>query len=281
VSEESLSKGTSSPLKSTTRRPLIASLGYHDVTDDPSESGFQRNGARPFKLGVQLFSDHLDRLTESGRAPALVTDIDLTKPGRHVLLTFDDGGKSAVRAAAELDRRGWRGHFFITTSLIGRRTFLDAREIRELRAAGHLIGTHSHTHPDIYRELDRERMLVEWRQSSDILAQILGEPCLAGAVPGGEISTVVLRSAATAGLRHLFTSEPWLTPRVVGGCWILGRYCPKVSTTADEIADLVHFEGWANKLVVRRIKSLASRSLPALYRLYVRRSSREWQGQTQ
>jgi peptidoglycan/xylan/chitin deacetylase (PgdA/CDA1 family) len=266
---------------STTRRAQVACLGYHDVTNDPSQSGFQRNGALPFKLGVRLFCDHLDRVAQAGRAPALVTDIDLTKPGRHLLLTFDDGGKSAVSAAAELSRRGWRGHFFITTSLIGGRTFLDAAEIRRLRADGHLVGSHSHTHPDIYRELDQERMLVEWRQSSDILAQILGEPCLAAAVPGGEISGAVLRSAGATGLRYLFTSEPWLAPRVVGGCWILGRYCPKVSTTADEIAELVRFEGWTSRLVVRRLKGLAGRSLPSLYRLYVRRSSREWQGQTQ
>jgi peptidoglycan/xylan/chitin deacetylase (PgdA/CDA1 family) len=260
---------------------MIACLGYHDVADDPSESGFQRNGARPFKLGVRFFSDHLDQVAEAGWTPGLVGDIELTKPGRHVLLTFDDGGKSAIRTAAELSRRGWLGHFFITTSRIGERTFLDPAEIRQLRAAGHLVGSHSHTHPDIYRELERERMLVEWRQSSDILAQIMGEPCLAASVPGGEISKFVLQSAGTAGLRHLFTSEPWLTPRVVGGCWILGRYCPKVSTSADEIAELVRFQGWAKKLVVRRFKSLASRSLPSLYRLYVRRSVRERQGQSQ
>lgn len=255
---------------------LIASFGYHDVTDDPSQSGFQRSGALPYKLGARLFRDHLDRLAQAQLPPALVTEIDLTKPGRHVLLTFDDGGKSALEAATELSRRGWKGHFFITTSLIGRRTFLNPSEIRELQAGGHLVGSHSHTHPDIYRELDRERMLVEWRQSSDILAQILGEPCLAAAVPGGEISGAVLGSAGAAGFRYLFTSEPWLTPRVVGGCWILGRYCPKVATTADEIAELVRFEGWTNKLLIRRLKGLACRSMPSLYRMYVRRASREW-----
>ena len=260
---------------------LIASFGYHDVTDDPSQSGFQRSGALPFKLGARLFHDHLDRVAQAQRPPALVTEINLTMPGRHLLLTFDDGGKSALSAATELRQRGWKGHFFITTSLIGRRTFLNASEIRELRAGGHLIGSHSHTHPDIYRELNRERMLVEWRQSSDILAQILGEPCLAAAVPGGEISGAVLGSAGAAGFRYLFTSEPWLAPRVVAGCWILGRYCPKVSTTADEIAELARFEGWSNKLLVRKLKGLACRSLPSLYRMYVRRSSREWQEQSQ
>ena len=258
---------------------LIASFGYHDVTDDPSQSGFQRSGALPFKLSVRQFRDHLDRIAQAQRPPALVTEINLTQPGQHVLLTFDDGGKSALMAASELSRRGWKGHFFITTSLIGRRTFLDAGEIRELRAGGHLVGSHSHTHPDIYRELNRERMLVEWRQSGDILAQILGESCLTAAVPGGEISGAVLGSAGAAGFRYLFTSEPWLAPRVVGGCWVLGRFCPKGATTADEIAELVRFEGWNNKLLIRRLKGLASRSMPSLYRLYVRRSSREWQEQ--
>ena len=259
---------------------LVATFGYHDVTDDGTQSGFQRGGAVPFKLDTRLFSSHLDRIAAGEHHPALVTSIDLTKPGRHLLLTFDDGGKSALEIGDELCRRGWRGHFFITTSLIGRRTFLDAGEIRQLRSAGHVIGSHSHTHPDIYRELGPERMLVEWRQSSDILAQMLGEPCRAAAVPGGEISPAVLRSAGVSGLRYLFTSEPWLAPRIVGGCWVLGRYCAKASTTAGEIAELAGFKGWTSKLLVRRLKVLATRSMPSLYRMYVRRSVREWQEQS-
>lgn len=259
---------------------LVATVGYHDVTDDPRRSGFQRNGAVPFKLGTQLFRAHLDRIAEGPRSPALVTGVDLTRPARHLLLTFDDGGKSALDIGDELCRRGWRGHFFITTSLIGRRTFLDASEIRQLRMVGHLVGSHSHTHPDIYRELEPARMVVEWRQSSDILAQILGEQCVAGAVPGGEISSAVLRSAGASGLRYLFTSEPRLAPRIVGGCWVLGRYCAKASTTPDEIDELVQFRGWTNKLLVRSLKGLACRSMPSLYRMYVRRSSREWQEQS-
>lgn len=259
---------------------LIASLGYHDVTDDPRESGFQRNGAVPFKLGRQLFKEHLDRITAVRRAPALVTEIDPAGPGRHLLLTFDDGGKSALWVGEELCRRGWRGHFFIATRLIGQRTFLDAGAIRQLRRCGHVIGTHSHTHPDIYRELEWERMIVEWRQSADILAQLLGEPCVTGSVPGGEISPAVLRSAGVSGLRYLFTSEPCATPLVVDGCWILGRFCAKANTSSGEIARLARFDGWSTKLLTRRLKVMARRSMPSLFRLYVSRSTREWQEQS-
>ncbi|MGH7508894.1 MAG: polysaccharide deacetylase family protein [Gemmatimonadales bacterium] len=258
----------------------VACFGYHDVTDDPTESGFQRNGALPFKLGTRLFEHHLDRIAAGPSAPELVTGIDLALPGQHLLLTFDDGGKSALPIGDELCRRGWRAHFFIATSLIGRRTFLAPDEIRQLRSRGHLVGSHSHTHPSIYRELDRGRMLVEWRQSCDIIAQLLGEPCLTAAVPGGEISRAVLRSADLAGIRHLFTSEPWLTPRIVGGCWVLGRFCPKAFTSAAEIGELARFRGWSTKLLGRRLKTLARRSMPQLYRLYVSRSTREWQEQS-
>ena len=39
------------------------------------------------------------------RPPELVDEINLSRPGRHLLLTFDDGGKSALRVSAELNRR--------------------------------------------------------------------------------------------------------------------------------------------------------------------------------
>ena len=118
--------------------------------------------------------------------------------------------------------------------------------------------------------------MVEWRQSSDILAQILGEPCITASVPGGEISQAVLRSADRAGLRYLFTSEPWLRPRIVGGCWILGRFCAKANTSPQNIAELATFGGWTGKLLARRIKAVARRCIPPLYRLYVSRARRDW-----
>jgi peptidoglycan/xylan/chitin deacetylase (PgdA/CDA1 family) len=260
---------------------LVAGFGYHDVTDEPESSGFQRNSAVPYKLGFQLFREHLDRIGAMDLTPARVDEIDLSRPGRHLLLTFDDGGKSAVAVGEELSRRGWKGHFFVTTSRIGCRTFLTSGEIRALRRAGHLIGSHSHTHPDIYRDLSPERMLVEWRQSCDILAQLLGEPCRSGAVPGGDISGAVLRSAGLSGLRYLFTSEPCLTPELVRGCWVLGRYCARASTSSEEIEQLAGFHAWTGKLVARRMKGLLRHSMPFLYRMYVRHSTREWQAQTQ
>jgi peptidoglycan/xylan/chitin deacetylase (PgdA/CDA1 family) len=254
----------------STTRLEIAAFGFHEVTDDPTRSGFQRPAARPYKQTRRAFRDHLDRLARAPCAPELVTELDFTRPGRHLLLTFDDGGKSALTVSEELARRGWRAHFFIVTSLIGASTFLDAGAIRSLRSAGHVIGTHSHTHPDIFRDLSPAQMLAEWRRSIAILDDLLGEPCLVASVPGGDISRRVLESAGPAGVRYLFTSEPRLAPELVGGAWIVGRFGPTTTTPPGRIGALARFQGWTSALAVRRLKVLARWAVPPLYRLYVR-----------
>src|SRR5204862_2315125 len=148
------------------------------------------------------------RIAAAGVAPALVTALDLTAPGRHVCLTFDDGGRSALTVGDELRRRGYWGHFFIVTGLIGTRTFLTSSEVRYLSSCGHVVGSHSHTHPDIFRDLPRQRMLEEWRARGEVLATALGGPCAAPPVTGGGSSPAARRSADAAGLRHPSPRQP-------------------------------------------------------------------------
>jgi peptidoglycan/xylan/chitin deacetylase (PgdA/CDA1 family) len=253
----------------------IASFGYHDVTDDPADSGFQGRSALEYKHTRWVFSRHLEQFARGPVRPRLATDIDLTVPRRHVCITFDDGGKGALHAGEELSRRGWRGHFFITSDRIGSPTFLSAPEIRYLAECGHDIGSHSHTHPHIFRDQPFARMVEEWRVSCDRLSEILGRRVRTASVPGGHISNAVLESASVAGLEFLFTSGASLHPRRVGGCWVIGRYLPTTATSAGEVGALASFRGWTRVFLRRRLKDLASQTLPPLYRLYVRRKTRD------
>ncbi len=86
--------------------PAVAAFCYHDVTDDPSTAGFQRPGAMPYKHGRAAFARDLDAIAAGPYAPELVTDLDLTRPGRHVVLTFDDGGRSALAIGDTLAASG-------------------------------------------------------------------------------------------------------------------------------------------------------------------------------
>jgi peptidoglycan/xylan/chitin deacetylase (PgdA/CDA1 family) len=250
---------------------------YHEVTDDPTTSGFQRPGALPYTLTRVAFESHLNAIAGGPLKPELVSELDLCGPGkqRHLLLTFDDGGASAMHVADELARRGWKAHFFIITGRIGERTFLKPSDIRTLRSAGHIVGTHSHTHPDIFRSLPRELMTTEWRVSRAILEALLGEPCVTASVPGGDISRVVLESAGEGGIRYLFTSEPLLTPERIGDTWILGRVILKAGVSAATVRQLVAFRGWQRVQLLRRLGGIARALFPPLYAQYVRLRTRE------
>jgi hypothetical protein len=133
--------------------PEAAGFCFHEVPEDPRSTGFQRPGAVPFTLTRRAFTSHLEGIAGSPWSPRLVTELGAEAATRCLLLTFDDGGRSALHAADELGRRGWRGHFFITTGRIASATFLAAGETRYLHGCGHVVGSHSHTHPDIFREL--------------------------------------------------------------------------------------------------------------------------------
>jgi len=281
------------PLPATSAgQPQLATFGYHDVTNDSGDSGFQRPAAMRYKLTTAAFLRQLDAIAAAGM-PSAITDLNLALPGRYHLLTFDDGGQSAIAIGDELARRGWRGHFFLITRLIGSRRFLSVADVRYLHSCGHVIGSHSHTHPDIFRDQPRARMDEEWRMSGDILAQLLGERCLTASVPGGDLSSVVVDSAADAGIRYLFTSEPWLSPRLAharahaggngqsapGGaraCWMIGRVCPTTDATLAQVTAWAQFRGWRGALLLRRLKEMARASLPSLYRQYVRVRTREF-----
>jgi peptidoglycan/xylan/chitin deacetylase (PgdA/CDA1 family) len=247
----------------------IASLGYHDVADDRTASGFQRPGAWPYKLSRRAFDDHLWAIASVTILPTLAHHVVWEAPSKHVMLTFDDGGASAPYIGETLVRHGWRAHFFVVTSLVGTSGFADAAGLRALRDQGHVVGSHSHSHPDIFRDLSASRMAAEWRESRDRLGDILGEPCTAASVPGGDVSTAVLRSAADAGYSYVFTSEPDPRPVLQGTCRVLGRFVVKATHTAEQVGRLARGEGWQQALFLRRLRVAATRALPGLYRQYV------------
>lgn len=241
-------------------------LIYHDVVPAARADDSGRRGAGPalYKLDPAQFTGHLSALKTVPPAERLDWTATLAQPTvTPVLLTFDDGGASAARhIAPELERHGWRGHFFVTTREIGRPGYLDAAAIRALSEAGHAVGTHSASHPDLFAALSAAEQAREWRESTNALADILGHPVLIGSVPGGLFDAGVARVAAECGLSALFTSEPQVLVHYVDGCAVFGRYSVTRRTPAREIMDLVadrnwrrrrHAVGWAAKRTLRSV----------------------------
>ncbi len=186
-------------------RTLI-SLAFHDVTDDFESSGFRQPVAQKYKHNVQQFREYLDAVERSGLP--VVSSIDhFEGNGPAVVFTFDDGGACSDIPARMLEERGWRGVFFITTDLLGTRGFLTHKEVKSLHDRGHIIGSHSCSHPDVFRSLTQVQMQHEWGNSCDILTELLGEKCIVASVPGGDMNAATITEAAKAGVQHVFTSE--------------------------------------------------------------------------
>lgn len=186
---------------------------YHDVVEDGdfASSGFPGEGAHVYKLRREDFELHLNAIASATSEP--------------VLLTFDDGGVSFHTPIANLlEAHGWHGHFFITTDRIGTPGFLTEEQLRDLHRRGHVIGSHSCSHPTRMAALTRAELDREWRQSVVRLSEILGSKVTTASVPGGYYSREVGESAAAAGIETLFTSEPTSKVSLLNGCRVIGRY---------------------------------------------------------
>lgn len=220
----------------------VLTLEYHDVldTDTFDKSGFAGGDADSYKMSLADFEKHLARASMVKGAGADVRMITQESRENHVILTFDDGGRSALGVTAPaLQRHGMVGHFFMTTSQIGQPTFLSATELRELAGMGHVVGSHSHTHPVRMARLSDAELDNEWATSRAILEDTLGAKVTVASVPGGYFSRRVSAAAARAGIEWLFTSEPVTRVEIHGGCRVLGRYTLRRNSAAQTVSSLL------------------------------------------
>src|SRR5205814_3965453 len=95
------------------------------------------------------------------------SDLDLPDPPDlpHPVITFDDGGISAMTAADLLEARGFSGHFFVTVNFVGTRGFVGKDDIRELARRGHVVGSHSCSHPLRMGRCAWPQLVDEWTRS--------------------------------------------------------------------------------------------------------------------
>ena len=221
-------------------RGRVNVLMYHDVienVDRADESGFPGRLAATYKVCAPRFEQHLDAIAARtrGRAPTILMGLDASAEGW--CLTFDDGGLSAVTHISEvLERRGWRGYFFVTTGRLNTPGFLTSDEVREIAKRGHVIGSHTESHPKRLSTCARQTIRDEWRGSVGSLSEIVGTRIVHASVPNGAYSHIVAEEAAEAGIRVLFTSEPSRNVAIVGTCLVVGRYSVRATTSAKWVA---------------------------------------------
>lgn len=233
------------------------SLLFHDVyVDHPDESGFTSEAANRYKLPLADFDAQLAGV-EGVRSDSPILASAMGRLGDDsapagaapFLVTVDDGGAAYhTWIAQRLECLGWRGHCFVSTDCIGRRGFLSGDQLRDLAGRGHVIGSHSASHPFRFNALPFSEIVSEWSRSRAVLEDIVGCRIDAGSVPGGYFSPAVARAARDAGFRVLFTSEPVTRVSENGGLLIVGRFTIRRGDPRDRARRLVSAPAWTRSL---------------------------------
>ena len=248
----------------------VVTFLYHEVCEDPNTTGFIRKSNLPYKHKSAEFIKNIEAIKESKIIPITINQIENKSTNHKILLTFDDGGKSAMLIADILEKHKWLGHFFITTSMIESSTFLNKLDIKELFNRGHVIGTHSHNHKTPFRNLSIEEMAKEWSTSIDILEQILSSKITCGSIPGGDMDKKTITSAKFCNIKYLFTSEPRNKVWIKNGIMLFGRVCPKVGTEISRVRNFANNKGFIKEKMIRKIKNLIKFFLGPIYSYYIK-----------
>lgn len=206
---------------------MAVNLMYHDVfIQSPEESG----------LSSDLYKIKAD---EFEKQVARIKDIENKTPGT-IILTFDDGGSSFYSPIADiLDKYQLKGYFFIATKFIGSNGFITSEQIKDLDMRGHIIGTHSHSHPENMTLLTENELDYEWSHSITILKSIVGHEICVASIPNGYQTRYVLEAGRNNGITELYTSKPTCEKEHFHDVALKGRFVILNGMTSSDIDKVV------------------------------------------
>jgi peptidoglycan/xylan/chitin deacetylase (PgdA/CDA1 family) len=122
---------------------------------------------------------------------------------RRLALTYDDGPNDphTLRLLEVLDRHGVKATFFMIGRYVAQRPDIAQAVAR----AGHAIGNHTHTHPNLIF-CSRARIRLQLEECERMLTQAVGTHATLFRPPFGGRRPAVLRAAKTMGLTPVMWS---------------------------------------------------------------------------
>ena len=181
---------------------MILFFTYHKVSTGPE------NGPREFyTVSREQLARHFAALAATGR-PCLGAE-GLRQPpaarGNQFMLSFDDGTLDHYEVVQPLlQERGWKATFFVPTAKVNKPGYVTNTHIRELAAAGHTIGFHSHEHRRLDLATD-DQMREQIGYSQAVLGALLGAKPWLFAPPGGFMNEHVREVALGFGVEAIRT----------------------------------------------------------------------------
>ncbi|MHB9145289.1 MAG: polysaccharide deacetylase family protein [Symbiobacteriia bacterium] len=181
-------------------------LMYHEIGDGPNE----------LYVSEKSFAAQLDLLVSRGYQSITLDQLyealqgkgDL--PTHPIVLSFDDGYASAYHTAFPLlQQHGLTGVFFIYTRGVGNAGRVTWDELRQMKAQGMEIESHTISHLDLPRlSLQPQRLKDETAGSRANLQAELGTSVEYFCYPAGRYNAAVIQAVKDAGYKAALTTKP-------------------------------------------------------------------------
>ncbi len=216
-------------------------LMYHKVAQPPART------LDPFLYhSPERFASQLAELRQAGFTSGTLADVERANGNvsKKIVITFDDGCENVFRNALEiLARHQFSAIQFLVSDFLGRRNewdvakgdvserLMDASQIKEWLAAGHEIGSHTATHPNL-RKVGPDQLREEISGSRKSLEDAFGISIRHFCYPFGSWNPAVRDAVEAAGYSTACTTQSGVntqaTPRFAlhritplsGGEWL-------------------------------------------------------------
>lgn len=192
------------------RKNSIIIFAYHSIGNDN------------WRFGVALddFCLQIRHLIGTGYIPVTLDDViahirqGLSIPAKAFVVAFDDGYRDILLVKDFLNEQGIRPALFVLASpeqarrseLTTDRPLLSWEEIRNLKAAGWLIGCHSDTHAD-FSKIAAADLSSETLSAKRKIELNIGEPIKYFAYPKGYYNEAIHKAVREAGYRAAFSMD--------------------------------------------------------------------------
>ena len=207
VPEEKLPAPVAADAATIMSRTEVPILCYHQLRDfRPADS----KTAKDYIVPVASFNDQIKLLADSGYHSILPDQLyeylafGKPLPGKPVMITFDDTRlEHFTVAAAELNKYGFKGVFFIMTVSLNRPGYMSKEQVKQLSDEGHVVGLHTWNHKNVKTYTD-EDWQTQIEKPKKVLEQIVGEPVDYFAYPFGLWDKPALEKIKGHGFRSAF-----------------------------------------------------------------------------
>lgn len=217
---------------------MVPVLTYHSISR--VKDGFA------YTITEEEFAEHVQFLRdEHYRVVSIVDyyksllDVNHRLPGKSVLITFDDGHRSAYDVALPiLKDYSCTATFFVTTDWIGKPEYMNKEQLKTMELEGMSVESHCKTH-SFLNKLEPDQVFYELSDSKATLDSMLAKPVRFVSFPGGRYNKMVMECARKAGYDALFSSAPFDLKKLDSSVFLIGRSMVKSNLGLKRLDRLV------------------------------------------